>query len=51
MDSDQGLYPAVHGLRRNRTYSRTNRDILGQLIDPAGLVYPIKNGAGDVTNC
>ena len=38
------------GYDATRTYSRTNQNILGQLIDPAGLVYPIKNGLGDVTN-
>ena len=38
------------GYDATRTYSRTNRDILGQLIDPAGLVYPTKDAGGNVTN-
>jgi hypothetical protein len=33
-----------------RTYSRSNRDILGQLIDPAGLVLPTTDADGNVDN-
>ena len=38
------------GYDASRTYSRTNRAILGQLIDPAGLVDPVKDASGNVTN-
>jgi prepilin-type N-terminal cleavage/methylation domain-containing protein len=38
------------GYDATRTYTRTNRSILGQLIDPAGLVDPIKDAGGNVTN-
>jgi type II secretory pathway pseudopilin PulG len=42
--------PPYTGYDATRTYSKTNRQILGDLIDPAGLVDPIKDGTGAVIN-
>jgi len=42
--------PPYTGYDATRTYSRTNEDILGQLIDPAGLVQPVTDAGGNVTN-
>ena len=42
--------PPYTGYDATHTYSRTNYDILGQLIDPAGLVTPITDVNGTVTN-
>ncbi|HEY0520198.1 MAG TPA: vWA domain-containing protein [Ilumatobacteraceae bacterium] len=32
------------------TYSKTNRQILGDLIDPSGIVAPLKDASGNVIN-
>ena len=42
--------PPYTGYDATRTYSKPNRQILGELIDPAGLVDPIKDASGNVTN-
>jgi hypothetical protein len=42
--------PPYTGYDATRTYSKTNRQILGDLIDPAGLVDPIKDATGTVIN-
>jgi hypothetical protein len=42
--------PPYTGYDASRTYSKTNRQILGDLIDPSGLVDPIKDAGGNVIN-
>ena len=42
--------PPYTGYDATRTYSKTNRQILGDLIDPTGLVDPIKDAGGNVIN-
>ena len=42
--------PPYTGYDATRTYSKTNRQILGDLIDPSGIVDPIKDAGGNVIN-
>jgi hypothetical protein len=42
--------PPYTGYDATRTYSKTNRQILGDLIDPTGIVDPIKDAGGNVIN-
>ncbi len=42
--------PPYTGYDATRTYSKANRAILGELIDPAGLVDPVKDASGNVIN-